>query len=127
MLQFPIFADSLTRPEHLIYILELYPNQQFASQDLKQIKNQELHPIFVTDSSIKAHVPVLMEALRQCLQQSQNELNFDTPVGNWVYEMAKRLLFSIQQNRLGMSRTPALNVFIGQMRWYDSHKGPLPG
>ena len=127
MLQFPVFADSLAKPEHLVYILELYPNQQFASQDLEFIKDKELHPIFFAPMEpMKTYAPVLIQALKECMEQPKNELNFDTPIGNWVYEIAKRLLLSIQQDRLGLSRAPALHMHLGQMKWYESHKGHLP-
>lgn len=47
MLQFPSFADSITEPEHLVYILELYPNQQFGAQDLELFVSKDLYPIFL--------------------------------------------------------------------------------
>ncbi len=50
----------------------------------------------------------------------------DSPEGNWVYEITKRLLLSIQQDRLGLRSIPALYMRLAQKQWYDSHKGIVP-
>lgn len=127
MLQFAGFEDSLGEPEHLIYILEIYPNQQFATQDVKFIKSKEFYPIFFAPTkSLEAYVPILLQALKENFLRPNHELAVDTMEGNWAYEVAKRLLLSIQQDRLGMSRLPALTIRSGQQKWYDLHKGPVP-
>lgn len=127
MLQFPAFVDSLCDPEHFVYILELYPNQQFAAQDLGPFGTKELFPVFFAPiKTMKDYVPVLLQALKACLTTPKNALNIDTPEGNWAYEVSKRLLLSIQQERLGLYRAPALHMRLGQQKWYDSHKGVVP-
>lgn len=124
MLQFPAFADSLCEPEHLIYILELYPNQLFQNQSLKQ---GELHPVyFAHREQMEPYMPLLVQSLQECLMQPKEEMHFDTLAGDWLYEIANRLRLSVQQHRLGMSRAPALQLRAGQTRWYDPHKGALP-
>ena len=127
MLQFPDFAESLCKAEHLVYILELYPHSQFTSQELDFIKSKELYPVFFSSTQpMQMYAPILLQALKECLVQPKNEMKIDTPAGNWVYDLSKRMLLSIQQNRLGPSRLPALHMKLDQMRWYDRHKGLPP-
>jgi glycosyltransferase involved in cell wall biosynthesis len=127
MLQFPSFVEALIEKHHLVYILELYPHQQFAHQDLSQIKSKELYPLILSPSPfIKDYAPALSKGLKACFSQSPEQYNTDTPEGNWVYEITKRLLSSLQQKRLGRERLPSLHVRQGQMRWYDRHKGLAP-
>ena len=127
MLQFPAFADSLCDEEHLTYILELYPNQQFVNQKYEKINPENLYPIFFAPTEhMQAYSPSLLLALKECLSTSRNKLNFDTLEGNWLYEISKRLLRSIQQNRLGRQRAPALYMYLEQKKWYDKHQGPIP-
>lgn len=127
MLQFPSFVESLCEPSHLIYILEYYPHQQWAVQDIEKISNKKLHPvIFSSHTTVKAFIPSLMEALEACLAQTKEDFIVDSPLGNWIYEVAKRLIFSLEQRLLGMSRAPALHMKFGQLKWYDRHKGLPP-
>lgn len=128
MLQFPGFATSLCEPEHLTYILQLYPNHQWISQNnLEYLKSGEFEPIFFAPTeSLQAYIPILLQALKECIATPKNDLKSDTLNGNWLYEVARRLLQSIRQKRLGMEHAPALYQSLAQVRWYDKHKGPLP-
>lgn len=126
MFQFSAFVEALT-DEHLIYILELYPNQQLASQNCDLFKKKDLFPIFFDGRRLlKERVFFLCQALKACLEQSKEEMEIDTPDGNWAYEIAKRYLFAFHQERLGIYRLPALHLQQSQMHWYDPHKGVVP-
>nr|NGY95728.1 hypothetical protein [Neochlamydia sp. AcF84] len=124
MLQFPAFVQAAGEAHHLIYILEFYPHAQISSQNFKDFLGKEFYPIFfIPTSHLRVYAPALMQALQACFLQPYSEFNVDTPLGNGLYEIAKRLLFSIQQDRLGFSRLPALHMREGQLRWHDTHKG----
>lgn len=127
MLQFPAFVNSLGEEDHLLYILELYPNPQFSEQDLKNFRSKKLLPIcFSSNQWMNDYVPPLLQALEACLNLPRDQLAADTPEGNWAYEVSKRLLVSIQQKRLGLHRMPALTLRLTQTKWYDPHKGLTP-
>ena len=101
MLQFPLFAVSLEESQHLIYILEFYPNQQLATQDFDFIKGKELYPlVFASSKLMDAYTPPLLQALKECMSLSKEQLKLNTQEGNLVYEISKRLSLSMQQNRL---------------------------
>ena len=123
MLQFKEFLEILSDPSHLIYILDLYPNHQFALQEWKQIDGRGFYPIFLTPrKQIEKCLPLIQQALGDVLKQSHEELKQDTDSGNWLYRLAKDLLFSIQEERLGINRAPALLTRTIQDKLDDPHK-----
>lgn len=127
MLQFPTFVEAISDPQHLIFILEIYPHEQFSSQNYTMFQSKKFHPIFFGSKEIfQAYAEPLLEALKSCLHQSNADLQMDSAEGNWLFEVAKRILLSIQQKRLGVARVPALYMRLGQIRWYGDHHGLVP-
>lgn len=124
MLQFPEVVNTLSDPHHLLYILELYPNAQVAIQDRTKFQNCTFQPLFFAKREhIEAALPVLTQALTECLKQSDEALKTDNETGNWLYKIGKRLLFSLREERLGVSRAPAFMEQAAQLNWHDPHKG----
>lgn len=119
----PFFLD----PQSCIYILELYPNSQLKAQKISGMEFLPLKAIVMTDHSfIKDIVPLFTQVLELCFKQSKEELDKDTPVANWMYRIAKRLLLRKQADCYGKSRCLALSVDEGFQNWFDPHKGYSP-
>lgn len=124
VLQSPTALAALSQPHHLLLILDLYPNLQLIAQETQWLHAQDLQPVFISKKKqIAAAMPALMQALTACLSQSNDELKADTEVGNWLYHTAKRVLLSIQEERLGIKRSPALFERLESDMWYNPHKG----
>lgn len=124
MLQYPAALKALKDPKHLIYILDIYPNDQFAIQNTEPFKNQEFQSVFFAPRKyVEAALPALTEALKACIAQTNEVLKSDSEAGNWLYQTAKRLLFSIKEERYGPNRAPALTELAAQLNWHDLHKG----
>lgn len=124
MMQFPDVVESLCEQEHLLYILDTYPNEQFLLQDTIVFKNQSFQPVLlVKRKRIEEALPVLTNALNECFNQSDEAFSSDTEIGDWLYHIAKNLLFCIREDRLGYNRAPALIDFQSLVNWYDPHKG----
>ncbi|WP_068467616.1 glycosyltransferase [Candidatus Protochlamydia phocaeensis] len=127
MLQFTDLQALLVEPHVHLYIMELYPNEQFNGQHLRWDVPKTLQPIFMISSPLlEAALPAFMQALTSCLTQSKKELEVDTPSGNWLFQVAKRMLSSIEAQRYGKSRAMAVSIEQGFLKWYDPHKGPAP-
>jgi glycosyltransferase involved in cell wall biosynthesis len=125
MLQFPAVVEALSAPHHLIYILDIYPQGQFALQNPITPPKEGLAPIlFAKRKQIEAALTPLAQALTESLAQARE--SSDTAEGNWLYQIAKRLLFSIQQARLGINRAAALTEKISHEKWRDPHKDAPP-
>lgn len=128
MLQFPEVAECLSDPDHLLYILDQYPNEQFAIQDArKKIQGQNFQPIlFSHRKHIESTLPVLTQALKECIGQSDEVLKSDSELGNWLYQISKRLLFVTREEQLGINRVAALIEKTSNAKWMDPHKGLPP-
>jgi len=127
LLSHPVVLDSLLDEQHLIYILELYPLQQFCSQKFGLFKNKPLKPVFFFASqALKTYETVFLEALHDVLNHSLETVSGDTPVGNRLYAISKRMFFFNRVNRLGEARIPALYDYKTAEDWFDSHKGLPP-
>lgn len=109
MLQFEEVVESLCEVNHLIYILDLHPEEQFEVQG--KILEGKFEPYFITQrKKIEEALPWLLEALSD--KKSWNDL----------YHIAKQLVLSLQQERLGKSRVNALLEKKAQEKWRDPHK-----
>lgn len=119
-LQFPDVLQALTNPQNALYILDRYPHAQILGQPHMQALPKRFlspHPYLLQA------IPLLTQAIDAVFTQSLDALKNDTEVGDWLYQIAKRVLFSIRQKRLGKSRTPALIEQQDIKRWEDPHKG----
>lgn len=127
MLQFQELMKSLSDPAHLIYILELYPNEQLKIQKWIPPSNISFHPVLLCKKPvIEEAMPLLTAALQQCLTQTDQELSQETPNANWLYHISKRILFKSAQLRLGKSRSLALIESWSGKEWVNPHKGNPP-
>ena len=101
MLQFPKVFASLCMPHHLIYILEKYPNAQFAAQEIKLMLGKDFQPIFsIPRKPVEAALPVLLQGIKACIAQPEEMLKSDSETGNWLYRAAKRLVSGAEGERL---------------------------
>ncbi len=109
--------------------LNQYPNKQFVVQDRRNIPHKEFQPIIVGKRTrIELAIPALIESLKNYFGQPNEALEHDSEASDWLYHVAKRLLFSIREERLGASRAAALFEHQALLNWYDPHKGlPPPG
>lgn len=125
--QFPILEKLLRDPKHLIYILELYPNEQLLIQNCRKISSSSFKMIsFFPKSPILEGLSAFSEALQKCLQQTDSQMQGDTENGNWLYTVSKRILFKMREKSLGISRAAALLSFTNLQNWFDPHKGLPP-
>jgi len=121
MLQYPDVLESLCAPHHLIFILELYPHDQFAGQDIRLLQSGSFIPVLLTKRKrIEEALPVLTAALTDYFKQDSAE------AADWLYHAAKRTLFCIEEDRYGRRRTAALTHRMLVQNWYDPHKGLPP-
>lgn len=124
MLQFPEVLEALCDPENLIYVLEAYPNSQFALQDLSPFKHGTLEAItFSEKKSLNRHLPLFIEALTACLTQEDTAFKKDTEQGTRLYRLCQKLQLSDDEKRLGPSRIFALYEYNVGNLWNDKHKG----
>jgi glycosyltransferase involved in cell wall biosynthesis len=127
LLQFPEVLEALGDERHLLYILDLYPNTQLALQSKKSALQGPFEPFLLCEKKqLKPIVPLLAEALGACLNQPEESLGSDTESGNWLYQLAKRHLLTMRQERLGISRAPALLETMSMEKWSDPHKALPP-
>ena len=123
MLQFPDVVEALGEPDHLIYILDLYPNAQFAVQTARSTLKGSFAPFLLyKKKQIEPVFSLLVEAISACAAQPEESFHRDTETGNWLYQIAKRYIFSTRQARLGVSRAPALLESVSMEKWSDPHK-----
>ncbi len=130
MLQFPEVVDAIQDPSHLLYIMELYPNEQLLVQECHQtLRKATLGPVYTFGrNDPEGTLHLITEALEACLSQSDESLKGDSKDGDWLYHICKRIRFSRQCERLGTTRTAALVEQQTIRAWYDRHKGlPPPG
>jgi glycosyltransferase involved in cell wall biosynthesis len=124
---FKEMQSFLSLSHHYIYLLELYPHEQFVAQDLQWKTAKTFKSISMTPCvAFEEAVSLLMPALSQCLIQPPEALKEDTEQGNILYQIAKRILFRIETERYGFSRNMAFNMNWGDQAWMDSHKGQPP-
>lgn len=127
MLQYRSFVLFLKNPEHHIYILELYPHDQIISQNILKSHLGRLEPIFlIENSTLFSVMPLFIEVFTKCLNQKEEELESDTPIANWLYQISKRALFNRQAKRYGKDRFIALNMEETHQKSTDLHKGLPP-
>lgn len=124
MLQFPQVIEAFKDSHHLLYVLDQYPNTQFAIQNFEIFNNCQFKPIFFFPrKKIETAFPLLSQALSECLSQTRNDLSSDSEAGNWLYRISKNLLYSMQQERYGLHRTAALYDRTNSLNLVDPHKG----
>jgi len=125
--QFPEVVECLSQPEHFVYILNVYPNDQLIKQGWVAHHHAHVSPYFMTQRDLIEEVmPLFQRVLEKCLNQSQDDLKKDTLSSNWLHGISKRLLFRIQSERYGPSRYIPLAIQEGTLHWHDPHKGLPP-
>ncbi len=124
MLQFQAALESLCEPNHLIYILEIYPNEQFSVQNLSFFSGDfVLSPYFLTDDKeTKDVLPSLLSTLGSCLRQSLHELQGTTAMGDELYTIAQGVQRLGFEKRLGVTRAPALMEYFCSIDSHDRYK-----
>lgn len=127
LVQWKEVVSALIDPKAVIYILELYPDEQFGLQDIKWDQTQTFQPILMVDRPILREVmPLLADVLHQSLSQTKGVSKHETSISNWLYRVAKRVIFRIRAERYGKSRCLALSLRCTMEQWHDSHKGLPP-
>lgn len=126
MLQFPDVVELLKDPEHIIYILDRYPNGQI-SQQRPFVPLKKFYAItFLDNPSIVKNLEILLRAFEKAFSQQSTDLHSDTPISNCLYQIGKKIVFGIQEERLGKCRLSALHENQTHYEWNDSHKGGIP-
>lgn len=126
LLQFKEITSSLIDPYHLLYFLEFYPNEQLKIQPWASLSEKPIVPIIEVHSSIKDKIPMFLKVFKKCLKQTPNQLDQDTELGNWLYQISKNMKYKIEENRLAPSRCIALTEVNIRKEWEDPHKGLPP-
>jgi hypothetical protein len=127
LLQFPALHEIFAQPHIHLYVLELYPQDQFFSQNFHFLQPQKFNVIWMAKHPHWENaIPAFEEALQACLLQAEDEFKGDSPQANWLYEIAKRALQEIESHRYGKERAIAFSIEQGFQRWNDPHKGFPP-
>lgn len=105
MLQFEEVVESLKEENHQIYILDIYPQDQFLKQVGKSFK-----PVFAFP--IRSYEGLMNDFVDAYLKKENDRL----------YQISKKMIFNRKQQRLGIERAAALNAVDFAERWYDPHK-----
>lgn len=122
-LQFDDLIPFLTDPQCYIYILSLHPTAQFVAQGIEWPSSSSYKALFFMQESSAQSVVGLMS---QALEKKD---------ADWLYWIAKRLIFRITAERYGKSRCFALQHEKASLDLRDSYMlyvpenlplGPLP-
>lgn len=127
MFQFDAVVETLSLSHSMIYILDLYPHEQWNFQECSLDLKKNMKPIFlVKRESWKEISTLFMTVLQQCLNQPKEDFKTETSLGNWLYQLSKRMRFNLLAEKYGESRFVALKVEHGYQLWHDLHKGLPP-
>lgn len=128
ILQVDFWAHWLSQPHSFLYVLEHYPNDQFRVQEELMHHRKELfQPILLSENHpLQGYVHLFSQVFKQSLNQPVEFLDRDPPSANWLYHLAKEMLFHKQLKRYGNSRLIALRMFREYQKWFDPHKGNAP-
>lgn len=128
MLQFPEFIEAYKKHKPLLYILELYPNEQLYAQGCfkTQWPSSFQATLFADKMPIREGLDLFGKALMKCLSQNEEELKKETQAANWLYAISKNILFKIRESQLGPTRAIALEAEKNVLCWHDPHKGIPP-
>ncbi len=127
LLQWDVVVKVLEDPQAIIYILEIYPEEQFKFQSIKWDQSKSLKPILMVDRPMLREImPTLVDVLQKNLCEVEKINKNETAISNWLYSLSQRLFFRIQAERYGESRCLALNLKQGMKKWHDPHKGLPP-
>ncbi|MBA3721492.1 MAG: glycosyltransferase [Parachlamydiaceae bacterium] len=125
MLQFPEMEKIFASPSHLIYIMEMYPHEQFEAQNFKQFEFKAFEPILLVERKvIQETLPLFIDVLSKCINQESFES--DTPIGNWLYRLSDRIYNRILVDRYGFSRNISVHMELEYNAWSETHKGLPP-
>ncbi len=127
LLHWDVVVTALEDPLAIIYILEIYPEEQFKIQNCEWDQSKSLKPILMVDRPmLRELMPTLTDVLQKNLCQNEEKDKNETATSNWLYSLTQRLLFRIQTERYGESRCLALNLKQDMKKWHDPHKGFPP-
>lgn len=114
---------SLMEKQHLILVLDHYPNRQLLAQDLRQMSGRDLYPVFVDENELLMEKESeLVQAIAGCVNELTKDLKGESPAGNTLYGLGKSLNQSMKGTRLGESRAIAQHANMTIERWYDKRK-----
>lgn len=123
MLQFPVIESILKDPKNLIYILEIYPDEQLPFQKSYQSQWKNLSPIYYGNKPVLQECSKLfIEVLEQYLSQERVTIKNDSDYSNWLYAISKRIIFKLYEHQLGINRSPAFTAWMKDLEWYSKHK-----
>lgn len=127
LLQFSELQTFWQNPAIRIYILELYPQTQFALQNWHWQTLKTFRPIFMTPrDDFEQLFPLFEEVLKQCLTQPLVDFENETQVANWLYKISKNFIYNREAERYGKSRCIACGLERNAKNWLDPHKGAIP-
>ncbi|MFT4553528.1 MAG: glycosyltransferase involved in cell wall biosynthesis [Chlamydiales bacterium] len=117
---------SLLEKQHLILVLDCYPNKQLLVQKMSEAHDRELYPVFVNEYELlKDKEKDLIKGISECIKDVIKERKMESAAGDHLYGIGKGLNRLIAADRLGESRSIAHHVKLSIEKWYDFHKNPL--
>ncbi|GAB6039338.1 glycosyltransferase family 4 protein [Endothiovibrio diazotrophicus] len=123
-LQFPAVVEALLDPAHRVLVLEAYPLAQWAARPAGW-EGGRFAPLPLTPCPVMAaHAGLLAEAVAAALEDAASPV--DTPAGDWLYRLGRKIVAARRYRRLGPSRELAIRTTDHQHHWRDSHKGEVP-
>ncbi len=127
LLQFSELQTFWQNPAIGIYILELYPQTQFALQNWHWQTLKTFRPVLMTSrSDFERIIPLFEVALKRCLTQPLVDFENETLVANWLYKISKNFIYNREAERYGKSRCIACSLERSAKNWLDPHKGAIP-
>lgn len=116
-LQFPKFVEKLVEENQRIYILSMYPQNQFEAQ--KKLDAKE-NLSFADNEGFTPAFSVFLKVIENALNAFAS--GTDKEAGDWLYQLGKKALFEDNSQRFGKSRAIAVKSAFNQSRWHDRHK-----
>lgn len=124
MFQFPAVRASLNHPEHFLYVLDKYPDEQFLAQNFNGNWSIKVQPyLFLKNVILEEALPFLLSAIESYVEQPRNILGTETSASDLLYRVSKRYLFRMESEKYGPSRCMTLRTINWKRSWIDLHKG----
>lgn len=122
-LQFPEVFQAVSKPDNCILLLDKYPNTLLQMQKIDAQVILKSPKIFLSPHHrIQESIPLLTKSLNALLEDCRENIPSDSKNGDWLFNVAKRVLYSIKQEKYGKERTPALVDAAATFSWFSPHK-----
>lgn len=126
-LQFPAVIAALAEQKHLIYVLNVYPSEQFNVQPVCKTFKGPYSPVYLANEVLlqKFERPIL-DSLAQNMLQSYRDKRGDSKVANWLYHLGKKVNLYLRAEMLGAEHYLSLHMNQSYADLLDKHKALAP-